>query len=217
VFCGFTAENIREHRIEHKRAKEYARMLKADLINDTLQLRSFIAKKDSLEKRFQKLNVVLAGEKDSISFSGFYFVKETGFDLSGFVSNEATYSQMKNSGSLRYFKNSLLLAKLGFYDAQIRRYRDEYNASINIYGGIGSPYLLQYTISSDRFFKKHPGEDTTKLIKSAGYDFQSWDEAGRIIKNITNVLTTLNQYTYPDLKKTATDIIALLNEEYHLK
>jgi hypothetical protein len=59
VFCGFTAENIREHRIEHKRAKEYARMLKTDFINDTLQLRSFIAKKDSLEKRFNKLNAVL--------------------------------------------------------------------------------------------------------------------------------------------------------------
>lgn len=110
-----------------------------------------------------------------------------------------------------------MLVKLGFYDAQIRRYRDEYNESKNIYGGIGSPYLLQYTISSDKFFKKHPAEDTAKLIKSAGYDFQSWDEAGRIIKNISIVLTTLNQYTYPDLKQTATDIIALLNEEYHLK
>lgn len=50
VFCGFLAENIREHRIEHTRAKEYARMLKADLVNDTLQLRSFMQIKTVLKK-----------------------------------------------------------------------------------------------------------------------------------------------------------------------
>jgi len=38
VFCGFLAENQREHSVENKRAKEYARSLVHDLSNDTSQL-----------------------------------------------------------------------------------------------------------------------------------------------------------------------------------
>src|SRR5258705_10785338 len=55
VFCGFLAENIREHRVEQLRAKEFARSLVQDLQNDTtaikIQKRSggiFIAVADSL-------------------------------------------------------------------------------------------------------------------------------------------------------------------------
>ena len=35
VFCGFLAENIREHKVEHLRAKEFAKSLVQDLQNDT--------------------------------------------------------------------------------------------------------------------------------------------------------------------------------------
>src|SRR4029079_7061608 len=42
VFCGFLAENQREHIVEKKRAKEYARSLVHDLSNDTSQLSAFI-------------------------------------------------------------------------------------------------------------------------------------------------------------------------------
>src|SRR6185503_18682097 len=35
VFCGFMAENIREHKIEQHRAEEFAKSLMQDLQNDT--------------------------------------------------------------------------------------------------------------------------------------------------------------------------------------
>ena len=35
VFCGFLAENIREHKIEQHRAKDFAKSLVQDLQNDT--------------------------------------------------------------------------------------------------------------------------------------------------------------------------------------
>src|SRR5215204_5638724 len=40
VFCGFLAENFREHQIEHQREKQYMRSLVADLENDVLNLTS---------------------------------------------------------------------------------------------------------------------------------------------------------------------------------
>src|SRR5690348_8331488 len=38
VFCGFLAENTREHMLEHKKAKAYARSLLKDLQNDTADI-----------------------------------------------------------------------------------------------------------------------------------------------------------------------------------
>jgi hypothetical protein len=38
VFCGFLAENQREHYVEAQRAKEYAKSLLNDLRNDTAEL-----------------------------------------------------------------------------------------------------------------------------------------------------------------------------------
>ncbi len=36
VFCGFLAENFREHKIEHKRARQFAISLVNDLSGDTV-------------------------------------------------------------------------------------------------------------------------------------------------------------------------------------
>ena len=38
VFCGFLAENIREHSVEHSRAKEFSKSLVQDLQNDTVAI-----------------------------------------------------------------------------------------------------------------------------------------------------------------------------------
>ena len=40
VFCGFLAENIREHKVERDRAYEFAELLVDDLKKDTAQLTS---------------------------------------------------------------------------------------------------------------------------------------------------------------------------------
>ena len=56
VFCGFMAENIREHKIEKIRAGEYARLLIKDLENDTVAISGGV-------KQFEKILVSI----DSIS------------------------------------------------------------------------------------------------------------------------------------------------------
>ena len=42
VFCGFLAENQREHIVEHKREKEYIRSMLEDLKHDTAVFQNFI-------------------------------------------------------------------------------------------------------------------------------------------------------------------------------
>ena len=48
VFCGFLAENQREHFVEHDREKQFMESLIEDLENDTIELRRAIIKADSV-------------------------------------------------------------------------------------------------------------------------------------------------------------------------
>src|SRR6476646_5129465 len=42
VFCGFLAENLREHQVEAERAKQYAALLSEDVKADTAMLATLI-------------------------------------------------------------------------------------------------------------------------------------------------------------------------------
>src|SRR6188474_910899 len=105
VFCGFLAENIREHKVEHLRAKEFSRSLVKDLQNDTaairIQIKSgriFIAFTDSL----LRLGKTPLDGRNAASFSFYTRFMYWPVPLAW---NRATFQQIKNSGRLRYFKN----------------------------------------------------------------------------------------------------------------
>ena len=127
VFCGFLAENIREHRVEHLRAKEFAKSLVQDLQNDksaiNVQKKSseyFIALTDSLLEHSKKR---LEG-RNAAEFSFYVRFMYWTVPLSW---NRATFEQIKNSGSLRYFKNYQLLEKLMKYDGLVNQIEGEFN------------------------------------------------------------------------------------------
>ncbi len=119
VTLGFFVENQREHYIENLRAKEFSKSLIKDLQSDITAIQRnektatwYIALADSLINLSQTR---LEG-RASAQFS-FYtrFMYWTG----SVVWNRATFEQIKNSGSLRYFKNHHLLEKLMKYDGII--------------------------------------------------------------------------------------------------
>jgi len=129
VFCGFMAENIREHNIEQHRAKEFTKSLVQDLQNDTAAITTekrsamiYIAVVDSLLKLS---NIPLEGRQAS-QFS--FYTRFTYWTVP--VSwNRNTFEQIKNSGSLRYFKNGQLLKKLLEYDGLVNDIKSESNAN----------------------------------------------------------------------------------------
>src|SRR5215204_6589542 len=55
VFCGFLAENWREHYIEHKRSQGLSISLKKDLTRDTTVLRGIIYNRNERTEIFNKL------------------------------------------------------------------------------------------------------------------------------------------------------------------
>ncbi len=118
VFCGFLAENFREHKVEDLRAKQFARSLIQDLNNDTGAInyykrasKNYIAICDTL----LDLNKARLEGPNSAKFS--FYTRFT-YWTARVAWSRTTFEQIKNSGSLRYFKRSLL-EKLMKYDALI--------------------------------------------------------------------------------------------------
>ena len=109
VFCGFLAEYQLEHKIEKERAKELAGSLYSDIKKDTVDLNTIIA-----NFAFKKLNHI-----DSLLgiLQNKYHRNDTAFSvhtawlvfINNFTRNNGTYEQMKNSGSLRYFKQDFIM------------------------------------------------------------------------------------------------------------
>ncbi len=127
VFCGFLAENVREHRVEHLRAKEFAKSLVKDLQNDISSLNAhqkkselYIATADSLLESSKRKPEGRGAAEFSFYTRFMYWTEPVSW-------NRATFEQIKNSGSLRYFKNPHLLGKIMQYEALINQTEGEFN------------------------------------------------------------------------------------------
>jgi hypothetical protein len=127
VFCGFLAENIREHKVENLRAKEFSKSLVQDLQNDTIAINVqkksgeiFVGITDSLLRLGQ---TKLEG-RHAAEFSFYTRFMYWTVPLSW---NRSTFEQIKNSGSLRYFRNFQLLEKLMKYEALVNGIEGEFS------------------------------------------------------------------------------------------
>ena len=230
VFCGFLAENQREHIIEHKRAKEYAKSLLADLQNDTADLNraSFYLRTANL-----MIDSLIEFENDkSESKKGgqfYYYLRlaSWGYNVDW---NKATINQLINSGNLRYFRNTQLVTKISVYNTtsntisvveeliqsareRAATYRDAF---------LNSKYSLLFSkINMDDLYNRSNSKfiDSLKNVSIPLYnndpDLQN-KHANAIIglKGNRNFLTT--KY-YPKAVNQATEIMELLKKEYHLE
>ena len=126
VFCGFMAENMREHKVEHLRAKEFARSLVQDLNNDTTAI-SFYKKTARRYVSFSDTLLKINNEQlNGPTATKFSFYSRFMYWTAGVAWNRTTFEQIKNSGSLRYFKHDLL-EKLMKYDALVNDIQNEFS------------------------------------------------------------------------------------------
>jgi hypothetical protein len=126
VFLGFVAENVREHKVEHNRAKEFSKSLVQDLQNDITAIEDqikwawmYISITDSLLDLSKK-------KLEGRSAAEFSFYTRFTYWTAPITWHRATFEQIKNSGSLRYFRNYRLLEKLMRYDALINENEGEF-------------------------------------------------------------------------------------------
>jgi hypothetical protein len=118
VFCGFLAENFREHQVEHQREKKYVASLVKDVELDIVSLRQaedirkkYITYYDSLISLFNNYN-------DS-SLTDIYFYSRHVGRYTDFKYHDGTIQQLKSGGNLRLIKNKNVADSIIIYDNEL--------------------------------------------------------------------------------------------------
>ena len=126
ISLGFFVENQRESYVENKSAKVLAQSMLEDLEQDSKALNEgirFMEEKDQNMEDFLSMLHAPSSDWDTIAF---YKSMTMVFSTFPFSPTDGTYSQMKSSGTLRYF-DQRLVNKMNAYDNQLKKtlFRDE--------------------------------------------------------------------------------------------
>ncbi|HET6767031.1 MAG TPA: hypothetical protein VFH08_06525 [Chitinophagaceae bacterium] len=228
VTLGFMVENQREHYIEHKRARVYAKSMVKNLQTDTAELNQIIYRGEFAVKFLDSfLHLVTTTDMHQIPSGKLYWYGLWGGYIRGFEPNDATFQQMKSSGSLRYFGNYELEQKISEYDQMVRRMK-----ALN---EIDQPIFLETRKARARIFDFKYNNDANKIVQSSVYvDYNSIRIDSFISINpplLSDDRILFNEYAElcrsrnirqqqrnaKDALDLAVFIIGLLNKEYHLK
>lgn len=229
VFCGFMAENQREHYVEHHRANQYAKSLLADLRQDTAELRlGLIQSQFSISCMDSLLAISPATAINETMPGTFYYYNAVMANSYRIDWNKSTLNQLVQSGSLRYFRNDLGDKVSNYYAFQAGisgnnqvdvLYRDKimeissrilqshyFTGLVRIAPQVGSQ-VLPIEIDSLMNIKLPIQPGSSKLI----------DELLNQVSIRRNKLTTLVDSFYPKAIGDAEEIIDLLTQIYHVK
>ena len=230
VFCGFLAENKREHMVEHNRAKAYAQSLYKDLQNDTAEIKKAALYENRVNNIIDSL-VSLISSPDLSQKGGelYYYMRLASlrYDVDW---NKATLDQLISSGNLRYFTNTQLVTQLSNYNtvANIISKQDDYifekrKRAVAYKDRIVIPKYEQSlsTITMDYVVL---GRNSALIDSIRNTNMPVQNNTADMITAFANaVLDTKNnrqnQRTkyYPKAIELATEIMELLKKEYHLK
>jgi hypothetical protein len=210
VFLGFVAENIREHRVEAVREREYISSLARDINNDMKLIDSLNAEHNVTRLRCDTLLAQLTGtEILSDSYSAFRrWGAVAGFNE--FVPNDGTIEQLKSSGALR------LVKKKEVVDKMIDYYK--ITQLIRIHQSVMNSFFLQQANQHDLF-------NVPRLVSSKGrfpVPLLSTDEKGisrfyMYIMQWKGFLTILQHEYFVTAQTKAKDVLQAIEKEYHLE
>ena len=226
VFCGFLAENFREHQVELKRAKEYASSMINDLSADTTELKEYIKYMNYAASNVDTLLDLLSTNDPKNAPTGkLYYYGLFGGTPETFVPNDATIQQMKGSGSLRYFTNKLINEKVAQYDQLSRRMLTNDEHDLTIYTEVrkvrAQIFLFRYNNAANDVFQAYRKNNDWAPVDSfmatnppvLKYDktiFNQYAELvrSRFLRRKINTATALLEH--------ATILLKDLKREYHL-
>jgi hypothetical protein len=225
VFCGFLAENQREHFVEHQREKKLMESLyedlkkdTADFINDTTWWSGTIKRIDTIRMEIEKpgseRNLLLLYRKAGRMRSD-----------NSFQYHDRTIQQLKNGGNFRLVRNKAVADSLIDYDVYIITALKEIEAqSKAIYLQVNfmqdkifnSKYFhlassTQPDFLLDSVFKIEPAVFDLSMVQKT--DLMQYYNHLEFYRRISSFRLTAMKLFY----QRAIMLIELLEKEYHLK
>jgi hypothetical protein len=235
VFCGFLAENFREHQVEHLREKQYMVTMLEDLRSDTALVNDAIA-------YWSENNRSIDSVADAISFPlvntdlvKVYRHLNRALDYYSFKYNDRTISQLKNAGGFRLIRKENVANKIIAYDqlnndAWINikyQYNQFYENVVTLRNKAfvqeiinkidekaDSNHQLLYSLENntwiDNMIRKN--RSPYSILDQTAFLFEFKNALLSFRKDFSNI-----RWGYTQLLKTQTELIKLIAEEYHLK
>ena len=217
VFCGFLAENQREHMIEHKREKDYIISFVDDLKTDTAGIRGVLLNYKSRARRMDSLMLLLESKKIKGYENQLYFFSRSLQRSAVFRSNDRTISQLKNSGSFRLIRNKQAVDSIISYDKALESFHDnragetEERKNLNpVFSKMFSPFVFDKMIEDNRIIRPI---DNPPL---SSYDPVLQRELAYSVHQLKGSLQVLTS-ALERLNAKAINVIAFLKKEYHLE
>jgi hypothetical protein len=220
VFCGFLAENIREHSVERHREKEYMVALIKDLQSDLTGLSDAAGAKmkritmaDSINAFFEK------GDFKNSSADIYFLGAHLGF-RSYFNPNDGTIQQLKNAGGLRLIKKRDVVDSLQRYTNFMRellKLQDLEETQLEEYRK-----TMSSVFDAAIFNKMVPGKGRLSITKPAAIPRLMTNDSQKINDlNMKILLVKSNRMSQIEyfmvLNGYATSLINQIKKEYHLK
>ncbi len=215
VTLSFFVENQREHFIEQNRAKQFAASLYEDLQADTAEIHScyeyidrFETEHDILITEFNKPRKLQNDSVLQVLGANSIFI----FNL--FDPQIGTYEQVKNSGSLRYF-NQTLTSKMTRYEASTKRLMLKKEEFTNFLNNVIIPFCTK--LRNAKFL-----ESVRNNSHFTGPVFII-EPSAEILNQWNNYIQLFwyhqfqNKFSMKEHEKIALEIMDILKKEYHLK
>ena len=220
VFCGFLAENQREHFIEQRREKEYIKSFIEDLKSDISNYNRQIRVRTISQKSADSLIILLLSPERNKHVDSIYVCVERVGRGTLFLYSDRTIQQLKNSGSMRLIRNQTASDLIMQYDQLVRdmQHFELIREEILTRFREISSYILDAAIfysmvdtSSDMSIKRPNGNsklfsDNPETINRLCY----WANRFRIV----NLQVIVKQ---TDLKNSAIRIMEFLRKVYKLE
>ncbi|MBS1527200.1 MAG: hypothetical protein JST19_16225 [Bacteroidetes bacterium] len=226
VMMGFIAENIRESITEHSRAKEYAETMVADLSSDTVFMRDYRTYYAVSSKHVDTLMQLLtAGDVKSIPSGKLYWYGLFGGAFAYFAPNDATFQQMKSSGTIRYFNKSIA-REVARYDQLCRQMQTMEENDRVLYSEVRMlrAKIFEFQYNSQANDLSHAHDPQNRDWKKINAFLTSNPPLLTYDKSIFNQYVELARSRFMERKVSATDtllkrnkaLIADLKKAYHI-
>jgi len=213
VFCGFLAENQREHFVEHSREKQFMKSLTEDLETDTAELQRAISRADTVAQYADSVIIHIEAYKSSKQVP-LYFANMVGMagQRQTLINTDRTSSQLKNSGAMRLIRNKKVSDLILKYWKQI----DETNISLDrylLYRNSGREITFKLWLVPEVYKAK---KDSVQQLRVIDNDPKKWDELtnliamGGTISRLTHITNLRQQLSL------AKELIDTIKKEYHL-
>lgn len=233
VFCGFFAEYQLEHKIERDRAKELAKSFYEELKNDSVSIAEKYQNRLKLENSIQYLMKYFKDSSTGNLSKNFVINFHYGAVFRSpafFEPRTVVLEQLKNSGSLRYFKNDELQKLIGDISVAIYNVNDRQTVESGYRESHITPLLIKhYDVSFESATIQFGGKnlfenlleyekrDTIILFSLKKAEIFDGDGAGNILGFFAILCRGTRTIHFEKYIEVNAELLKLLRKEYRLK